>query len=297
MSCCFDASRVVGFGVSGQQTVRQMAEAIEKPFKGKCELIYNEVTKKFTILNSSEVSIETIQDIFSKHKYDGWQPEVESLADSEGNKIAKLIMVSPQARDSLIPASKLGAKQSEFDQSISSKPTKLTSTRQETAYDLVLKMKLFKIIFENKKCLDVGCRSGENAFAMQEAGAIVTAIDPDDSEFESALKLGIPKEQLHKLTLQEYYKPSLKENFDIATVFLYCIPLIERETFMDALVNIIKKSGTVVIGYAFEDGPLYDKDPDLNLPKLMKKYFKYVQRVEYPGDLNHYLLICRHNES
>lgn len=41
---------------------------------------------------------------------------------------------------------------------------------------------------------------------------------------------------------------------------------------MDALANIVKKSGTVVIGYSFVDGPFYDKDPDFNLTKLMKKY-------------------------
>ncbi|CDZ79603.1 bifunctional 3-demethylubiquinone-9 3-methyltransferase/ 2-octaprenyl-6-hydroxy phenol methylase [Candidatus Rubidus massiliensis] len=287
MSYSFDASRVIGFGVSGQQTARQMAEAIEKSFKDKCELIYNEVTKKFTILSSREISVETIQEVFSKYKYDGWQPEVENLTDSEGNKIVTLIMIVPN-----------DCRRSKFsDQSISIKPAKLTSIRQKTAYDLVLKMKSFKIIFENKKCLDVGCRSGENALAMQKAGAVVTAIDPDDNEFKSALTMGIPNEQLHKLTLQEYYKPSLKENFDIVTVFLYCIPLIERETFVDALANIVKKNGTVVIGYSLLDGPLYDEDPDLNLPNLMKKYFKHVQRVKCPENLNHYLLICRHKEN
>lgn len=91
MSVYFDSSRVIGYGLSGQHAAQQMAEAVETSFKGKCHLVYNEETKIFTILNSSEISIETIQQIFSKYKYDYWKPNVEKLTDSEGNKTAKLI--------------------------------------------------------------------------------------------------------------------------------------------------------------------------------------------------------------
>lgn len=91
MSLYFDPSQVIGFGIAGQQTASYMAEAIESSFKGKSSLIYNQQTKTFTVLNSKEIDVESIQQVFSKYKYDGWEPKVESFPNRD--KTIKLIMI------------------------------------------------------------------------------------------------------------------------------------------------------------------------------------------------------------
>lgn len=157
-------------------------------------------------------------------------------------------------------------------------------TRDDFATQLVANIQeKLGISLHLKKCIDIGCRSGENVIAMQLAGAKVIGIDPDDSEFEMTRKRGI---QLYKTTLQEY---PTTQKFDIATVFLWNIPFEEREPFAAALKQIIHPNGCVIIGYADE---LYDKDPNINVPQLMKTVFDRVGRFEFPDSINQYMLVC-----
>jgi 2-polyprenyl-3-methyl-5-hydroxy-6-metoxy-1,4-benzoquinol methylase len=161
-------------------------------------------------------------------------------------------------------------------------------TRDDFALQLVENIQgALGISLRGKECIDIGCRSGENAIAMQQVGAKVIGIDPDDSELETAREKGMESRQFFKTTLQEYRSEGKK--FDVATVFLWNIPFKEREPFAAALREIIHASGHVVIGYADEP---YDKDPNINVLELMRTVFSRVERFEFPDSLNQYMLIC-----
>lgn len=110
MSLPLDVSSV--FGLCGQKTVETMVKAIEESFKNECQLTYNEQTKTFTILNSREISRKTIQEIFSRESYDGWQPQVQFFPDREGNKIVKLIGVQEEIQKEVY---KVPGPSSDFD--------------------------------------------------------------------------------------------------------------------------------------------------------------------------------------
>ena len=63
----------------------------------------------------------------------------------------------------------------------------------------------------------------------------------------------------------------------------------ESDSFTKALKDIIHPNGDVIIGYRDES---LDKDPDRNLPTLMKKVFSRVGRYTFPKALNCYMLMC-----
>lgn len=165
------------------------------------------------------------------------------------------------------------------------------SHRMDVAKDLVEKIeKVFGIVLKGKKIIDVGTRSGENALMMQNAGADVVAIDPDDSEFYKAVDLGFFKESLFKATLEQYIKLENASKFDLATVFLWNVPCEQREVFAQSLREVINENGAVIIG-CYED--VFNKELNLNLIKLMKKYFKLVLCYKFPYSLNATMLECR----
>lgn len=90
MAYSFDATAVKArFGLYGQETALHMAEDVKTYLN--CELIYDAVTKKFTILNSREISLENIQKVFQRSSKGYWKPEIEGFVDSEGNKIVNLV--------------------------------------------------------------------------------------------------------------------------------------------------------------------------------------------------------------
>jgi hypothetical protein len=165
-----------------------------------------------------------------------------------------------------------------------------SSARMDIASDLRRNMILYLgFEFAGRRCLDIGTRSGENALFMQRNGGEVVGIDPDDSEFKTAIQIGIPRENLHKTTLQDYQKKYPDEKFDLATVFLWNIPASEKEEFCQALTQIINKNGAVVIGYKDE---FYHTPPD-DLLSLLGKYFTLVKLYEFPNSLNRYMLVCQ----
>ncbi len=141
-----------------------------------------------------------------------------------------------------------------------------------------------RIQFSNKNCIDVGCRSGENSWEIQKAGAIVTAIDPDDSEFSTAKALGIKEEQLTKLSLEDYVTSYPYRKFDMATVFLWNIFRNEEEKFAKALTQIIKPCGSVIIS-------IHEKKKVTPIVRdLMTKFFQSVTIQDgYEDDI----VICR----
>jgi 2-polyprenyl-3-methyl-5-hydroxy-6-metoxy-1,4-benzoquinol methylase len=220
---------------------------------------------------------EEIEKIFSENKYHGWRPTVLEEVDSDGNHLVRLIYVIEDRFSGIDSAA-----QRAF-------PTVKNPTRDDHALQLISNLQSLGVSFDEKTCIDVGCRSGENSLAMQAAGAKVIGIDPDDGEFEVAVKKGIDESQLAKATLQEYHESFPDNKFDIATVFLWNISLREREAFVSCLKDIIHPNGLVVIGYADE---LYDKDPDINVPALMETAFYDVRRTVFKGSLNRYVLVC-----
>lgn len=104
------------------------------------------------------------------------------------------------------------------------------------------------ISLEGKKVLDVGFGLGYNASIMKRMGAEVFGVEPDKKAFDFAVFNNlIDKEKAFNCLLQEMPQ-ELLGTFDIATVFLYNIPLSERENFAQALAMSIKDDGETIIG-------------------------------------------------
>lgn len=53
--------------------------------------MYDEDEKTFTIMNSRDVSIQTIQQLFAEKTYRLWEPKIQGQTDWEGNKMVKLV--------------------------------------------------------------------------------------------------------------------------------------------------------------------------------------------------------------
>lgn len=163
-------------------------------------------------------------------------------------------------------------------------------TRDDFASQLVSKLEgHLDISLTGKEILDIGCRSGENAIAMQRAGANVIGIDPDSSEFDTARKKGCLVRNLYLDRLQDFRIKYPDKKFDIATVFLWNIPFKEREHFASDLKEVIHSNGCVIISYVDE---VYDKDPEISVQNLMRLFFPRVERFEFPDSVNQYMLKC-----
>ncbi len=147
------------------------------------------------------------------------------------------------------------------------------------------------VSLEGKLCIDVGCGSGENAIAMQQAGAKVIGIDPNVTEFVTAKTKGMTDKQLIKATLQEYQSALPDQKFDVATVFLWDILYTEQKSFPEALARIIRPDGYVIISYEQLDVESYSSIPDFGIPKLMRNFFGKVEKFVYRGS-NYYILKC-----
>lgn len=104
------------------------------------------------------------------------------------------------------------------------------------------------ISLEGKKVLDVGFGLGYNASIMKRLGADVYGVEPDEEAFKFAVTNNlIDKEKAFNCLLQDMPQ-ELLGTFDIATVFLYNIPLSERDTFAQALAQSIKADGITIVG-------------------------------------------------
>jgi hypothetical protein len=85
----FDPSSVTGFGICGQQNSRKMYETLSAHSLG---LTFNGSTKKFTVLGSSSLSSQAIEQIFAEKRYGGWAPQVLEETDTLGNRLVQFRM-------------------------------------------------------------------------------------------------------------------------------------------------------------------------------------------------------------
>lgn len=86
-----DPMFVSTYGISGQQTVQKMVEALKA---SSLSITYDDTTSIFTIFDSSKITKEAIQEIFAKNVYEGWQPKVLDKTDTSGNRLAQLSAIS-----------------------------------------------------------------------------------------------------------------------------------------------------------------------------------------------------------
>jgi SAM-dependent methyltransferase len=282
----FDPQIVSQYGSYGQETAQKMYMSLSKHSLG---LSYELSSRRFTVLGSDCLKIEQIVEIFSENTYRGWKPSVLKEVDSDGNHLVKLVVaddpdIDPDYRLFLArDPSRRGDHKAPLIQNF------VNPTRGDYASQLISDLEYVGISFTERTCIDVGCRSGENSLAMQRAGANVIGVDPDDREFEIAIKNGLDKSQLVKATLQEYHELFPDKTFDLATVFLWNIPFKEYKAFVTCLKNIIDVNGLVIIGYTDEE---YDNNTDFNVPALMKTAFHDVRRIVFERFVNRYVLVC-----
>lgn len=87
----FNPSVVTGYGTCGEDTARKMSEALQS---NSLALTYDTSTKKFTILGSAHLDSESIGEIFTQKKFEGWEPQVLNDVDDLGNRMVKLAEIS-----------------------------------------------------------------------------------------------------------------------------------------------------------------------------------------------------------
>lgn len=142
---------------------------------------------------------------------------------------------------------------------------------------------LLGINLNGKKVLDVGFGLGYNSKAMSDRGASVYGVEPNDENFEYAISNElIDKNQAFNCLLQDIPE-DLLGSFDIVTVFLYNIPILEREDFSNMLAKVVKTDGLVIIGMhdsIYIIGDKY-KDP---LYSSIYKFFGSVRLIKGRND-------------
>lgn len=152
-------------------------------------------------------------------------------------------------------------------------PTISLMTAVNNPLDLASWFKLKKIDLTGKNCLDVGTGDGRHALAMRAEGAIVTAIDCDDSRF--------PNDEFIKSDFKDF-KSEFK--FDIVTVFLFA-PNINHDEFIKLLKDHVSKDGVVIIGL---DDQLRESPEHIS---YAQEHFRSVCNYEGFG-LNSKFLVC-----
>ena len=126
----------------------------------------------------------------------------------------------------------------------------ISKIKQQIADENIEFLKLQSVDLFGKKVLDVGFGLGYNSNAMRNLGAIVYGVEPDKEAFDYAVSNGlIDQDKAFNCKLQNI-PDNLIGAFDVVTVFLYCIPFLEREEFASILAKMVKQDGIVVIGIA-----------------------------------------------
>lgn len=272
---------MTGYGVNGPEDAKRMAEALKAH---SLTVSYNGKTKKFTIHDSAGLNKEEIEKIFKEKVYSKWRPCLLDETDEWGNRLVEL----RSARSSVFFQKQDSDGRRSFGCQCNSSSNSLGGG-EGSAQELISLMKRrLCISFSGKTCLDVGCGKGENAIAMAREGAEVIGIDPDFYQLVAARENGMAGDHLVEATLQEYCRQFPNHQFDMVTVFLWNIPLRQKEEVMAALTQVVKKEGVVVISYHDQS---YHTDPLYNLPSLAPKFFTKVQEFETSGR-NRHILKC-----
>lgn len=86
------------YGAEGYNSYLKLEEGLGKLSKG-IKLQYNAETKKFTILNGSEFTLEKIAEAFKGVEFHAWQPEFSS-GTINGNRLVRLVPIYPDIKHS-----------------------------------------------------------------------------------------------------------------------------------------------------------------------------------------------------
>lgn len=143
--------------------------------------------------------------------------------------------------------------------------------------------------FKGKVILDIGCGFGENSYSMKKSGAYVYGVDPDKKAIQYAVSKGyLDADKTFNTTLQKL-SSTLYHKFDIATIWLFCIPYNQRETYFQALQKYIKPGGIIIIGVT--DKCFADKKNGGSFFHDLKKNFYSVNQSSGIG-WNKYIFLC-----
>ncbi len=105
--------------------------------------------------------------------------------------------------------------------------------------------------FKDKVVADVGTRDGRFVSIFRDLGAKdVYGIDPDIPELEKAVKAGIIDREHAIATTLEDMPAILKGTFNIATIFNFNIPIVDRNKFIQSVHGALSPSGEVVMTVA-----------------------------------------------
>lgn len=119
--------------------------------------------------------------------------------------------------------------------------------KKRIAHENAIALQKLNIPLKGKRVLDIGFGLGYNACAMRTLGAEVYGVEPKKEDFDFAISQQlIDRERAFNTTFQDMPQ-ELFGTFDLATIFLYCIDVREKENVMQLLAKSIKPTGTTII--------------------------------------------------
>ena len=166
-------------------------------------------------------------------------------------------------------------------------------TKERIARENIDFFDLHGINLNGKQVLDVGFGLGYNSKAMSDRGASVYGVEPREEDFKYAISNGlIDKNQAFNCLLQDIPE-DLLGSFDIVTVFLYNIPLLEKEEFSNMLAKAVKTDGLVIIGM-HESIYIYGDEDIEPVSSSIYKCFNSVRLIEdKKGNIgNHWYIVA-----
>lgn len=143
--------------------------------------------------------------------------------------------------------------------------------------------------FQDKVVVDVGTRDGRFIPLFRDLGAKeVFGIDPDKEALQEAMDKGILDEE-HALPVKIQDLPeSLRDTFEVATIFNFNMPRTEQDSFFQQLYKNLPDDAQVVMTFA-EDEMLENATP------IMQRYFTFrsTKLWKVKGDWPHNnLVVC-----
>lgn len=141
------------------------------------------------------------------------------------------------------------------------------------------------LIPRGSKVIDIGAGDGLMTQRLRdelkcEAYALEPCLEYKTGYDECVKRLG--KEHSYQLTLQEAinkHPEIFKNQFDVATVFKYCIDSKDKEEFIKSLAQIIKPNGTVYITSVERDRLFFESSSGEGpyITGILQKYFGHVK--------------------
>lgn len=159
-----------------------------------------------------------------------------------------------------------------------------------------------KYIDTKTSVIDVGCGDGvaTRLLADRLEPKYICALEPGFEHDFSAARSFLEPAGIHveNTKIQHaIYRPKYAQTFDVATVFKYNAPFLEKDSFAYALSRVIRPGGVVLITVVEHDRMCfgYGYDPALYIGFHLRTYFSDVElkEINHGGSWYEGLIVCK----